>query len=64
MDQIIEFNKKDMSITCVSSNTANRRYPLNVLEILYTDGSVEVDKDIELFIEGCYHPAIVLTLEK
>ena len=64
MDQIIEFNKKDMSITCVSSNTANRRYPLNVLEILYTDGSVEVDRDIELFIEGCYHPAIVLTLEK
>jgi hypothetical protein len=46
------------------SNTANRRYPLNALEILYTDGSVEVDKDIELFIEGCYHPAIVLTLEK
>mgnify|MGYP001602426999 CR=1 FL=1 len=64
MDQIIEFNKKDMSITCFNSNTANKRYPLNVLEILYTDGSVEVDKDIELFIEGCYHPSIVLTLDK
>jgi len=39
-------------------------YDDKVLKSLQEDGSAFVSNTVEIYMEGCYHPSIVLTLEK
>jgi hypothetical protein len=63
MDTIVEYDRKNCHIRLITLDEARRRYDNRALRDLQQDGSAVVNKDIEIFFEGCYTPAILLTLE-
>jgi len=64
MQIVYEFDKNAICIRKMTMETALQHYSDDVLLTLQQDGSAYVDNDIEIYLEGCYHPAIVLTLDK
>ena len=58
-----EYDRKNCSVRIITLDEARRRYDNRVLTHLQQDGSAVVNKDIEIYYEGCYTPAILLTLE-
>ena len=58
MEQVIEFDRKNVTITICTDYAARRKYPVDVLNMLYQDGHAFVNSNIEIFFEGCYTPHI------
>lgn len=63
LTHVHEYDRKNCSVRIITLDEARRRYDNRVLTHLQQDGSAVVNKDIEIFFEGCYTPAIVVTLE-
>ena len=58
-----EYDRQNCSVRIITLDEARRRYDNRTLCDLQQDGSAVVNKDIEIYFEGCYTPAILLTLE-
>ena len=58
MEQVIEFDRKNITITICTDYAARRKYPVDVLNMLYQDGHAFVNSNIEIFFEGCNTPHI------
>lgn len=63
MDTLVEYDRKNCFVRIITLDEARRKYDNRVLCCLQQDGSATVNKDIEIYYEGCYTPAILLTLE-
>lgn len=61
---VVEFDRKHVSVQTYTLEEITLRYDDSVLKTLQEDGSAFVSNDVEIHLEGCYHPAIVLTLDK
>lgn len=63
LTHVHEYDRKNCSVRIITLDEARRRYDNRVLTHLQQDGSAVVNKDIEIYYEGCYTPAMLLTLE-
>ena len=63
LTHVHEYDRKNCSVRIITLDEARRRYDNRVLTHLQQDGSAVVNKNIEIYYEGCYTPAILLTLE-
>jgi len=63
LTHVHEYDRKNCSVRIITLDEARRRYDNRALCDLQQDGSAVVNKDIEIYFEGCYTPAILFTLE-
>lgn len=59
-----EFDRRACSVRRMLLEEAMMHYDDSVLTTLSQDGSAYVNNEIEIYLDGCYTPSIVLTLEK
>ena len=59
-----EFDRRACSVRRMLLEEAMMHYDDEVLVMMQQDGSAFVNNEIEIYLDGCYTPTIVLTLEK